>query len=285
MSTAEVSQPGSTTPSFFVRQNSLMLLAICFLGWGFLRALNDIVVAAHQVQQPSRDTTAMLIHVSFFAAYLIFPTLASAFIARFGLGRGLAVSSGLMGISALLCSIGLRSTPEFPYLVSLFGLAAGIAILQTAGNPAATLLGPASSGAQRLLVVQSAMSFGAAIAPFCVAAGHPLMKLDPAVMLAGSRGIYVVIGALLTTLALVFLAASKTDSVLRNTVAAVETPHQSTNSSTKFAAIAVFLFVGTEATVLTHILQLECPVFFVPVGMRETGLKGAEDGTRKEAYT
>jgi hypothetical protein len=29
---------------------------------------------------------------------------------------------------------------------------------------------------------------------------------------------------------------------------------------------------------------LECPAFFVPVLMRETGQKGAEDGEGKEAY-
>ncbi len=30
---------------------------------------------------------------------------------------------------------------------------------------------------------------------------------------------------------------------------------------------------------------LECPVFSVPVSLIETGLKGAEDGTREEAHT
>jgi hypothetical protein len=30
---------------------------------------------------------------------------------------------------------------------------------------------------------------------------------------------------------------------------------------------------------------VECPAFFVPVPMRETGRKGAEDGEGQEAYT
>ncbi len=36
---------------------------------------------------------------------------------------------------------------------------------------------------------------------------------------------------------------------------------------------------------LTGLPQVECPVFSEPVGMIETGRKGAEDGTRKEAFT
>jgi hypothetical protein len=30
---------------------------------------------------------------------------------------------------------------------------------------------------------------------------------------------------------------------------------------------------------------VECPAFYVPVGMRETGQKGAEDGEGQEAYS
>jgi hypothetical protein len=31
--------------------------------------------------------------------------------------------------------------------------------------------------------------------------------------------------------------------------------------------------------------QLECPANFVPVGMRQTGMRGAWNGTRKEAFS
>jgi hypothetical protein len=33
-----------------------------------------------------------------------------------------------------------------------------------------------------------------------------------------------------------------------------------------------------------RVLLLECPVLFVPVEMRQTGMRGAEDGEGKEAY-
>jgi hypothetical protein len=37
-------------------------------------------------------------------------------------------------------------------------------------------------------------------------------------------------------------------------------------------------------TIESRIIRVECPVFSVPVAVIETGLKGADDGTRKEAY-
>jgi FHS family L-fucose permease-like MFS transporter len=232
------------------------MVALSFLGWGFLRGLNDIVVAAHQVQRPTHDAAAMSIHVSFFAAYLLFPIPASAAIHRFGLRIGLAASVAIIGISALFCSITLRTELGLPYLVSLTALAAGIATLQTSGNPAATLLGPQRNGAQRLLAVQSAMSIGAAIASLCSGFGRSAATFDPGEMFAGARIIYFTIGSLLMLLACALLfgapigaCASASKGGFGGGTGSKMRP------SERFAIVAVFLFVGTETTVLTHVLQ------------------------------
>jgi hypothetical protein len=41
---------------------------------------------------------------------------------------------------------------------------------------------------------------------------------------------------------------------------------------------------GKRDGALLALLLVECPANFEPVCMRETGAKGAGDGTRKEAY-
>jgi FHS family L-fucose permease-like MFS transporter len=135
------------------KHTSLLLIAASFLGWGMLRALNDILAAVLQVQHPGNDFGAMQVHFSFFAAYLLLPIPAGWLIRRFGLKAGLACAATVMGVAALGCMAGLRGGLWPLYLASLFAIAAGIAILQTAGNPAATLLGSAPTGPLRLLAL------------------------------------------------------------------------------------------------------------------------------------
>ena len=56
------------------------------------------------------------------------------------------------------------------------------------------------------------------------------------------------------------------------------------------AMISILLGCGLRRAELSALrrediqIRLECPAFFVPVSMRETGTKGALNGTRKEAY-
>jgi hypothetical protein len=45
------------------------------------------------------------------------------------------------------------------------------------------------------------------------------------------------------------------------------------------------LYTAKSAFVILSLDSLECPALFVPVLMRETGQKGAEDGEGKEAHT
>ena len=245
--------PGSNA---LAHRGSLVMVALAFLGWGILRALNDIVVAANQVQRPNHDAAAMSIHVSFFAAYLLAPIPVSAAMQRFGLRAGITASAAIMGLSALFCAVSLASQLGFSYFASLSALAAGIAILQTAGNPAATLLGPPATGAQRLLVVQSAMSLGAAIAPFLIGMGRSAATLDPAQMFSGVRVIYLAIGALLLALTIASRFTAPIGEVAPHIVSPTLAPiRPALRTSGRYAIAAVFLFVGTEATVLTHVLQ------------------------------
>jgi MFS transporter, FHS family, L-fucose permease len=248
----EPQQPALPAGNEPAHRGSLAVIALAFLGWGVLRALNDIVVAANQVQYPHHDAAAMSIHVSFFAAYLLVPIPISAAMQRIGLRAGVTASAAIMGLSALVCAVSLRSQLGFPYLVSLSALAVGVAILQTAGNPAATLLGPPATGAQRLLVVQSAMSLGAAIAPFMMGMGRSAATLDPTQMFAGVRVIYLTTGLLLLALTV----ASLFTAPIGNVTARVATPDRAAlRTCSRYAIAAVFLFVGTEANVLTHVLQ------------------------------
>ena len=234
------------------RYGSLAIIALAFGCWGILRALNDLVVAAAQFLRPDHDAEAMAIHISFFAAYILVPIPVAAVLRRIGLRAGVAISVGVMGAAALCCAGQIRSTASPLYLTSLALLAAGIATLQTAGNPAATLLGSPASGARRLLLVQSAMSFGAVAAPFLVEFGRHAATLDAVRIPARARLIYLVVGGVLIALTM----ASSLIPTLGLTSLPQSPVRVRLRPSDRYAFVAAFLFVGTEATILTHVVEL-----------------------------
>lgn len=104
--------------------------------------------------------------------------------------------------------------------------------------------------------LQSAMSLGAAIVPFCIGFGRSAAILNPAEMFAGVRIIYLAVGLLLVLFASAFPFTAPIGGIgPRTTVPLRANPSDSMRQPAKFAIVAVFLFVGTEATVLTHVLQ------------------------------
>jgi FHS family L-fucose permease-like MFS transporter len=240
-----------------VRQESLTLISASFFGWGVLRALQDILVIADQVQRPDHDARAMLVHFSFFVGYLLLPIPASKLIRRFGLRMGLAGACGIMGAGALLCGMAGRHSSQLPCLAYIFAIAAGIAVLQTAGNPSVTLLGQPQTGARRLLGAQTVLALGSALAPLCVTLGHSAFSPDPASMLKHARIVYFAVGALVLSLAVTFGLRSRDGIPFNPVIENSSEPHLRLQRPMVFALVAIFLFVGTEATVISHILRYQ----------------------------
>ena len=188
-----------------VRQSSLGFVGASFFGWGLLRALIDILVAARQLRQPAHDLEVMLVPFSFFVAYLLVPIPASRFIRKFGLRIGLPAATGIMGLAALWYSIFGQTSSQMASFACLFAIAVGIVALQTSGNPSVMLLGSSATGARRLLGAQSILALGSALAPFYVGLVDVRLAPDPAIMLARARMVYIGSGVLMVSLALVLL--------------------------------------------------------------------------------
>jgi FHS family L-fucose permease-like MFS transporter len=233
------------------RQNiSLLLIAASFLGWGMLRALNDILAAALQLQHAGNDFHAMQVHFSFFAAYLLVPMPAAWMIRRFGLRAGLVAATAVMGLAALCCVVALRSGLWLPYFLSLFAIAAGIALLQTAGSPAITRLGSIKTASRRLLTLQSVSSTGSAITPLLVGS-----VFEAAPVITSAAVIYLGVGTQMLLVGISFIWNSQP------ALAAPTQPTPAPNETFRLSPSlvhtmgSIFLYVGTEATVLSHVLS------------------------------
>ncbi|MFN9150678.1 MAG: sugar MFS transporter, partial [Bacteroidota bacterium] len=111
-------------------------------------------------------TQAALIQFCFFTAYFVIAFPSSSLISRLGYQRSIVVGLGVSTLGAALfypASI-QQSYPLF--LVGLFTLASGFALLQTAMNPYVAVLGPPQSSSARLVLSQAFNSVGTTIAPW-----------------------------------------------------------------------------------------------------------------------
>jgi FHS family L-fucose permease-like MFS transporter len=145
---------------------ALAIVTTLFFMWGFLTALNDILVPHLKSIFDLKYAEVMLIQFSFFSAYFIFAIPSGKVIEWIGYQKTIVAGLFTMGIGALLF-IPAASAPSFPlFLAALIVLATGITALQVAANPYVAVLGPEKTASSRLNLTQAFNSLGTTIAPF-----------------------------------------------------------------------------------------------------------------------
>jgi FHS family L-fucose permease-like MFS transporter len=236
---------------------SLALLSGAFLIWGLLRSLDDIVVAVFHASGMLHYATAMLIHLSFFSAYLLVSIPAGIYAQRLGYRRSLVTSMLLMTVGAGICALASLLYSFLLCLAGIFVMALGIAALQTVANPCISLFGPAKTATARLLLVQGFSSLGSILGPlagillFGAWSRHQssIPLLFPRTMLST---IYLLI-SLCAVVLVVFISRYFTEKK--------DVPIDSaTNIGLQllrhrrllFGVIATFLYVGSEGALLGH---------------------------------
>lgn len=140
-------------------------LSVLFFMIGFITCLNDILVPHMKSLFDLNYTQAALIQFSFFTAYFVIAFPSSWLISRMGYQRSIAVGlliaavgAGIFYPASLMQSYGV-------FLIGLFTLASGFALLQTAMNPYVAVLGPPERSSARLTLSQAFNSVGTTIAP------------------------------------------------------------------------------------------------------------------------
>lgn len=141
-------------------------MGVLFFMIGFITCLNDILVPHMKSVFDLTYTQAALIQFCFFTAYFVIAFPSSALISRLGYQRSIVVG---LGVSALGTALFYPASIQQSYplfLVGLFTLASGFALLQTAMNPYVAVLGPPHSSSARLVLSQAFNSVGTTIAPW-----------------------------------------------------------------------------------------------------------------------
>lgn len=175
MSSAPSSQP--VVPKKFLVP--FVMLVSCFALWGLLNNMTDNLVPAFQKIFMTSQSTAGYVQVSFYGAYSVIALLASFLVQRAGYRAGVLVGLGVYVIGALLYVPACVSQSFWLYIVGIFIVAGGCAVLETTCNPYVLALGDKETAVRRLNFAQMFNPVGS-LAGILLAQQLILANLNPA---------------------------------------------------------------------------------------------------------
>lgn len=147
-------------------KSALAVVTTLFFMWGFLTALNDILIPHLKPIFDLNYTEILLVQFAFFLSYFVFSIPSGKIIDWIGYKRSMVIGLFTMGLGAFLF-LPAASVPSYPlFLAALIVLAAGMTILQVSANPYVAVLGPPQTASSRLNLAQAFNSLGTTIAPY-----------------------------------------------------------------------------------------------------------------------
>lgn len=148
---------------------SIGIIAILFFIFGFVSWVNAILIPYFKIACELTNFQSYLVAFAFYISYLVISMPSSYLLKKKGFKNGIMVGFLIMSFGAFMfVPAALTRTYEI-FLVGLFSLGAGLAILQTAANPYVTILGPKESAAQRISIMGICNKAAGILAPLIFA--------------------------------------------------------------------------------------------------------------------
>lgn len=146
-------------------RTALTVVTTIFFMWGFITALNDVLIPHLKSVFTLNYTEVMLVQFTFFGAYFLMSLPSGKVVSRLGYRLSIVAGLAVTGIGALLFLPAALAQSYPLFLLAFFVLASGITLLQVAANPYVSLLGSPDRASSRLNLAQALNSLGTTIAP------------------------------------------------------------------------------------------------------------------------
>ena len=147
----------------------IFIIGILFFILGFITWLNGLLIPYLRTACELTDFQALFVAFAFYISFTVMALPSSWVLQKIGFKNGMSVGLWIMAIGALVFIPAAQTRIFSIFLVGLFILGTGMAILQTAVNPYITILGPIESAAKRISIMGIANKTAGAIAPLVLA--------------------------------------------------------------------------------------------------------------------
>jgi FHS family L-fucose permease-like MFS transporter len=161
-------KPGTLSHAESLR--GILIIASLFFIFGFVSWINAILIPYFRIGFELSHFDSYLVAFAFYISYLVFSVPASFLLKRIGFKKGMMVGFWAMALGALLFIPAANAMLYEVFLLGLFSIGAGLAVLQTAANPYVTILGPQERGAQRQSIMGICNKGAGILAPLIFAA-------------------------------------------------------------------------------------------------------------------
>ena len=131
----------------------LIMIGILFFVFGFVTWVNSVLIAFFKEAFQLNNFQSLLVTSAFFISYFVMAIPSSWVIAKTGFKNGMSFGLLAMAAGTLLFIPAAKAENYSLFLLGLFVIGTGLALLQTASNPYVTILGPSESAAQRISVM------------------------------------------------------------------------------------------------------------------------------------
>ena len=150
---------------------SLLMLGALYFVFGLVSWVNSILVPYFKVAcELQSQVQVYLANFAFYIAYLVMTIPASLMLNRTGYKKGTMYGLWVLALGAFLFTPAALTREYSLFLVALFTMGTGLAILQTVANPFVTIIGPLDSAARRMSIMGVCNKFAGIIAPIVFAA-------------------------------------------------------------------------------------------------------------------
>jgi len=149
---------------------SILIIGLLFFIFGFVSWVNAILIPYFKIACELTNFQSYLVVFAFYISYFIMSVPSAYLLKKAGFKKGMMIGFWAMASGAFIFVPAAFTRTYEIFLLGLFTIGAGLAVLQTAANPYITLLGPKERAAQRFSIMGIFNKGAGIIAPLIFAA-------------------------------------------------------------------------------------------------------------------
>ncbi len=132
----------------------ITIIGILFFIFGFVTWANSTLIPYLKIAcELKSNAQSLLVTFAFFIAYFVMAIPSSIILKKSGYKNGMSIGLLTMAVGAIMFIPAAKTRNFNLFLIGLFIIATGLALLQTASNPFVTVLGPINSAAKRISIM------------------------------------------------------------------------------------------------------------------------------------
>ncbi len=148
----------------------MVILTSLFFILGFVTWLNGPLIPFFELACELSSSQAYFVTFAFYIAYFVMAIPSSKVIENIGYKNGISFGLITIAFGAFMFYPAAETRTFYLFLIALFIMGTGLAILQTAANPYVVVIGPRESAAARISVLGIANKLAGFIAPLVLTA-------------------------------------------------------------------------------------------------------------------